>query len=783
MPDKVFASNNYFYDDFSTLDDKSWSVDPNERKSLSIIDGSFIRFNPVNSNKFPLLSKHFDENQSEIELRFRISGSPNYGAGIILTDKSIENNTTVGIDWKDILFIVWPNPQSGFEISTVICPKDQTSCTNNNFNESIFSGLSNVRYTLKIINKNDRFTLILDGKSIYESESSERKINQIYLGSPERTGGVVWPILEIDYFGAKKVNNMPVVVIPGLGASWDYASLLNNSLSNNWQIPSFVTVYDSLIKSLENAGLELNKDLFVFSYDWRKPVDKLSEELSAFIIAHFGQNKKVNIVGHSLGGLIARIYEQNYGTDKVDKVITVGSPHLGALDAYSVWENASVWGNVWWEKAALELAVQLNQGQGKNRVDTLRSQAPVIKDLLPVYDYLNINGNLKHWNQLNQKNTYLSDKNNALQPSNITALYGDNEQTKSVLKAKNRSGLDTLIGVWEDGKPIDENPFITTFGDGTVISQSATGGYPSNNFSSNHVGLVSDINVIENILDSFGLDKTKAEIVPSDQKTNLFTAILRSPGRLEICNVQLSKCNGDLGVYIPEYKLFMLPGYNNEDLVVKVYEDGYGEYKLNLGNINTLSTWTVITGKLDRQGQIDNYDIHSASNSLSVYPNGITSENLLKQCKTKMNLLSPNWDKTNLVESILNNNLSSTIRIKYTRLLKMVLRNEIWKAKITKKSDNIYQALDCWENADYEVKNFLSNSSVRINPINYQLMVSRLGNTINSKLATSKNLTAYEAYQAAQNKLNDSKLTTNNSLGMELASSAEQLFLVSLDLR
>ena len=56
IPDKVFASNNYFYDDFSTFNDKSWNVDPNESKSLSIIDGSFIRFNPVDGNKFPLLS-------------------------------------------------------------------------------------------------------------------------------------------------------------------------------------------------------------------------------------------------------------------------------------------------------------------------------------------------------------------------------------------------------------------------------------------------------------------------------------------------------------------------------------------------------------------------------------------------------------------------------------------------------------------------------------------------------------------------------------------------------
>lgn len=45
---------------------------------------------------------------------------------------------------------------------------------------------------------------------------------------------------------------------------------------------------------------------------------------------------KVHIVGHSLGGLIARYYVQTGGSGRVDIVITLGTPHRGTFAAWIV---------------------------------------------------------------------------------------------------------------------------------------------------------------------------------------------------------------------------------------------------------------------------------------------------------------------------------------------------------------------------------------------------------------------------------------------------------------
>lgn len=72
-----------------------------------------------------------------------------------------------------------------------------------------------------------------------------------------------------------------------------------------------------------------NVSLFLYPYDWRKKLEDAAAELDAFITKKIASGTKVDIIGHSLGGLVGRIYSQKYGTDRVDKLITVGSPPPG----------------------------------------------------------------------------------------------------------------------------------------------------------------------------------------------------------------------------------------------------------------------------------------------------------------------------------------------------------------------------------------------------------------------------------------------------------------------
>src|SRR3989344_1529807 len=93
--------------------------------------------------------------------------------------------------------------------------------------------------------------------------------------------------------------------------------------------------YQDVIDFFTTKGYELNKDFFVFSYDWRKDISLttlLLDQKIESIIQQTG-SEKVDIIAHSMGGLVARNYISNEGqAQKVRKLIDLGTPHLGSVD-------------------------------------------------------------------------------------------------------------------------------------------------------------------------------------------------------------------------------------------------------------------------------------------------------------------------------------------------------------------------------------------------------------------------------------------------------------------
>lgn len=88
--------------------------------------------------------------------------------------------------------------------------------------------------------------------------------------------------------------------------------------------------------------------VFHFGYDWRQPLHLLEEQLAAFIeeviertklMKHYydsgyGNAPKVNLVGHSMGGLIVTGYLDKYGGKaRVGKVATLATPFRGSFEA------------------------------------------------------------------------------------------------------------------------------------------------------------------------------------------------------------------------------------------------------------------------------------------------------------------------------------------------------------------------------------------------------------------------------------------------------------------
>lgn len=83
-----------------------------------------------------------------------------------------------------------------------------------------------------------------------------------------------------------------------------------------------------------------NPSLFVFPYDWRQDNNQIADRLKEYVQCvqqFYTPGTKINIVAHSMGGLVARRYVLQAQTRNephgLGKVITLASPYLGAPEA------------------------------------------------------------------------------------------------------------------------------------------------------------------------------------------------------------------------------------------------------------------------------------------------------------------------------------------------------------------------------------------------------------------------------------------------------------------
>ena len=84
-----------------------------------------------------------------------------------------------------------------------------------------------------------------------------------------------------------------------------------------------------------------DRPIYLFSYDWRKSNVETAEKLDAFIDQITDGGKvKVDIIAHSMGGLVSAHYLTNHD-EKVDKYLSFGTPYEGAPSAYNTLASRS----------------------------------------------------------------------------------------------------------------------------------------------------------------------------------------------------------------------------------------------------------------------------------------------------------------------------------------------------------------------------------------------------------------------------------------------------------
>ncbi len=248
----------------------------------------------------------------------------------------------------------------------------------------------------------------------------------------DQNGNEVWPSISTmivdpwDTYLNKLV--LPVDGVPTTGSSTMVPTDIFRGILNQ-------DFFQGLIAELENNGYQENKDLFVFPYDWRLNIDYLAgsgaandpNTLANKIQAILNQTHadKVEIVAHSMGGLIVKRYLEAFGTSSVNSFIDIATPHLGAPDAFKILSYGD-------DLDFNYLGIGLNS----QRVYYISQNFPSVYQLLPskeyfgsndanynayladIYDYDNngVNGNLDYDQSIEfMKNT---GRNNSLLQTN-----------------------------------------------------------------------------------------------------------------------------------------------------------------------------------------------------------------------------------------------------------------------------------------------------------------------------------------------------------------------------
>lgn len=627
-----FSTSIYSADDitFDFSDSNKWQFFPNN--GIYTINNSFLKFeaSSISSNMFPYirsLSRVFpDEGYLNISIDFKYLGVVGFGTGIAVSPNiPQQNKIDISSNVSDYaLFYVWQDASDGFGLYSRICPSSNSNCTlpykidfinseNDQDKYDFTDHIIKLEYT-----DSGTYQVYVDNQVTpsFISSTNQNRPYGLWIGhSIETNTFSSWSSLEIHSvsYSNSTENNIPVIVIPGLGASWDLGAILSGTDGSNWQIPSFVNNYDGLKSSLINAGYSYTegRKLYTFAYDWRKPLDVLADRLDAYIETNIPSDEKVDLVGHSMGGLVARAYAQKHGVSRINKIAEIGSPNLGSAEAYSIWEGATLLDDTWWTKLALELTTHFGANPGESKIQTIQRVAPSIKDLLPTTPFLSQNDSLIPWSEMNQKNTNLAELNQDISLINplLKVFYSKDKQTKSTINVIAPSTDELAAGMWVDGKPTN-NPFSFVDGDGTVTESSAKGSFTNTIQGSGwHGELVTKEDNLKNVFDFLGLDQTKVIAGSFDSRKNVLVAALRSPGKLEVCNFDMTLCNSHIGIFLPDNDLFILPGYSSEKLILKVTEDEGGEYAVHLGDIGDEADWKILNGNLQTDGQVDYYNI------------------------------------------------------------------------------------------------------------------------------------------------------------------------------
>ena len=172
-----------------------------------------------------------------------------------------------------------------------------------------------------------------------------------YQPSPASTifAEVTWYGTTQKYVAVERMRIHPLVFVPGI------LGTMPPTYGPWGTMEPILGTYDPLLIDLQKRGYELDQSLFPFPVDWRDSIEVVADHLAASIpgflatanqLGYVGEPAsdapatKVDLVVHSMGGLITRTYVEGSNYDNnVGRVVFIASPHRGYPEAYRTREG------------------------------------------------------------------------------------------------------------------------------------------------------------------------------------------------------------------------------------------------------------------------------------------------------------------------------------------------------------------------------------------------------------------------------------------------------------
>ena len=413
-----------------------------------------------------------------------------------------------------------------------------------------------------------------------------------------------------------------IVFIPGFMTSWNKNGLIYNLNTSiyDWKILDFVKEYDGLLNTLKNENYMLDDNLFVFAYDWRKPLEELTEDLNIYLnekILNINSNSEINIIGHSYGGLIGRIYTQKY-PNNISKVISVGSPHKGTAQVYKAVQSGDVDSPNNFLNFAQNIVINLNRDLYKSDKEIVSTLFPSLLDIYPIYSFLyDEKNNLIDVNSLKIKNNTLKKYEDFSSISaKLFTFYSDSYEALFGYKIKKQSNLNNLFANYLDGEPIEPK---YRSGDKNLVEISTNIGQNSAKITGDHEEIIYKKNSIKKILEKLQINVEDSQIIEG-AKTVLNPSmifLIKSPAEMEV--------NIGNKIYKEKDGVLFISNAITGTYTLKVKGLKFGKYTVLVGlfDKNANSYWLSFNGSIGQltpTPQVDTYKIDFSSEGNIINP-------------------------------------------------------------------------------------------------------------------------------------------------------------------